>query len=115
MADGGVNGSGLSPALAAYGRAIERAPQAAPAAEPQSPTLGSAVAPGFAAVLEGTLAGAVAAGREGEAAAVGGIAGRLGPQDVVQAVTAAELSLQTVIAVRDRLVAAYQEILRMPI
>lgn len=35
--------------------------------------------------------------------------------DVVQAVTAAELTLQTVVAVRDRLVSAYQEIMRMPI
>jgi flagellar hook-basal body complex protein FliE len=111
MADGGVTGSGLSPALAAYGRAVERARAAA---APPSPAEGS-VAPSFAAVLEGTLAGAVAAGREGEAAAVGGIAGRVGPQEVVQAVTAAELSLQAVVAVRDRLIAAYQEILRMPI
>lgn len=35
--------------------------------------------------------------------------------DVVQAVTAAELTLQTVVAVRDRMVSAYQEIMRMPI
>jgi flagellar hook-basal body complex protein FliE len=35
--------------------------------------------------------------------------------DVVQAVTSAELTLQTVVAVRDRLIAAYQEIMRMPI
>ena len=34
--------------------------------------------------------------------------------DVVQAVTAAELTLQTVVSVRDRLVSAYQEIMRMP-
>ncbi len=35
--------------------------------------------------------------------------------DVVQAVTAAELTLQTVVSVRDRLISAYQEIMRMPI
>ncbi len=35
--------------------------------------------------------------------------------DVVQAVTSAEVTLQTVVAIRDRLVSAYQEILRMPI
>lgn len=35
--------------------------------------------------------------------------------DVVEAVTSAELTLQTVVAVRDRLVAAYQDIMRMPI
>jgi flagellar hook-basal body complex protein FliE len=35
--------------------------------------------------------------------------------DVVTAVSAAELTLETVIAVRDEVVRAYQEILRMPI
>jgi flagellar hook-basal body complex protein FliE len=35
--------------------------------------------------------------------------------DVVTAVTNAELTLQTVVSVRDRLISAYQEIMRMPI
>jgi len=35
--------------------------------------------------------------------------------DVVEAVTAAELTLQTVVALRDRLLNAYQEIMRLPI
>lgn len=35
--------------------------------------------------------------------------------DVVTAVSAAELSLETVVAVRDEVVRAYQEILKMPI
>ena len=36
-------------------------------------------------------------------------------QDVVEAVTEAELSLQKMTAVRDRVISAYQEIMRMPI
>jgi len=35
--------------------------------------------------------------------------------DVVTAVSAAEASLETVIAVRDQVIQAYQEIMRMPI
>jgi len=35
--------------------------------------------------------------------------------DVVTAVNAAEVTLETVVAVRDRMVQAYQEIMRMPI
>ncbi len=35
--------------------------------------------------------------------------------DVVTAIAAAETQLQTVIAVRDQVISAYQEILRMPI
>jgi flagellar hook-basal body complex protein FliE len=33
---------------------------------------------------------------------------------VVEAVNAAEITLQTVVAVRDRIITAYQEIMRMP-
>jgi flagellar hook-basal body complex protein FliE len=35
--------------------------------------------------------------------------------DVVTAISSAEASLETVLAVRDQVIAAYQEILRMPI
>ncbi len=35
--------------------------------------------------------------------------------EVVQAVTRAELALQTTTAIRDRVVSAYQDIMRMPI
>jgi flagellar hook-basal body complex protein FliE len=35
--------------------------------------------------------------------------------EVVQAVTSAEVTLQTVVSIRDRLVSAFQEIMRMPI
>ena len=36
-------------------------------------------------------------------------------QDVIRAISAAELNLQTMVTVRDRAVEAYQEIIRMPI
>ena len=35
--------------------------------------------------------------------------------DIVTAVTNAEVALETAVAVRDRVIAAYQEIIRMPI
>lgn len=35
--------------------------------------------------------------------------------DVVQAVTNAEMTLQTVVTMRDRMMSAYQEIMRMPV
>ncbi|WP_323762792.1 flagellar hook-basal body complex protein FliE [Maricaulis sp.] len=44
-----------------------------------------------------------------------GAAGEAELIDVVTAVSAAEISLETVVAVRDEVVKAYQEILRMPI
>jgi flagellar hook-basal body complex protein FliE len=42
-------------------------------------------------------------------------AGQANIVDVVTAIAAAETQLQTVIAVRDQVISAYQEILRMPI
>ena len=51
----------------------------------------------------------------GEKTQAQAITGEADLADVVQAVTSAELSLQTVVAVRDRMINAYQEIMRMPI
>lgn len=93
-----------APALAAHARAAERA------AGDDEPPVQS-----FGAVLEQTLAEAVAANRRGEEAATQAAQGAAGLQDVIEAVHAAELSLQSVVAVRDRVIAAYQEIMRMPI
>ncbi len=53
--------------------------------------------------------------KAGEKMQAQAITGEADLADVVQAVTSAELSLQTVVAVRDRMINAYQEIMRMPI
>lgn len=50
-----------------------------------------------------------------EAQALQVAAGQADIVDVVTAIAAAETQLQTVIAVRDQVIQAYQEILRMPI
>ena len=74
-----------------------------------------AAMPSFEALVAQTLEDAAATGRAGETATVQALGGQASLQDVVQAVNAAEISLQTVVAVRDRMIAAYQEIMRMPI
>ena len=53
--------------------------------------------------------------KTGEASAIEGINGQRSVQQVVDAVLNAEEALQTAIAVRDKLVGAYQEISRMAI
>jgi flagellar hook-basal body complex protein FliE len=53
--------------------------------------------------------------RAGEAAASQGAAGQGDVVQVVNAVTAAELTLETVVAIRDRVISAYQDIMKMPI
>ncbi len=51
----------------------------------------------------------------GEKATADAVIGKAELTDVVEAMTQAELTLQTVTAVRDRMLNAYQEIMRMPI
>lgn len=103
----------MSQAIAAYGAAARRpAVPAAPA--PPAGTSGAAPA-SFGAALREELAGTVADLRRGEAATVAGATGKSSIQEVVEAVSQAELGLQKLAAVRDRAISAYQEILRMPI
>jgi flagellar hook-basal body complex protein FliE len=53
--------------------------------------------------------------RSAEATAIEGVRGKASVQSVVDAILAAERSLQTAIAVRDKAVGAYQEISKMAI
>lgn len=51
----------------------------------------------------------------GETMQARGITGQADITQVVQAVTNSELTLQTIVALRDRMVSAYKEIMSMPI
>ncbi len=53
--------------------------------------------------------------RTSESTVTAGLAGRADPQAVVEALAATEMAVQTAVAVRDKVVEAYQEILRMPV
>ena len=70
---------------------------------------------GFGATLQRALGGAVDASNAADAKAMQAIAGQGSITDVVTAVSKAELALQTTMAVRDRVVQAYQDIMKMPI
>jgi flagellar hook-basal body complex protein FliE len=71
--------------------------------------------PSFSSVLAGVAAGAVDNLKAGETAAISGINGGMPVQRVVESVMSAEQALQTAIAVRDKLVSAYQDVTRMAI
>ncbi len=70
---------------------------------------------GFGDMLQSALKGVVDQGHEADRQSMAAISGHANLLDVVSAVSKAELSLQTTIAVRDRVVQAYQDIMRMPI
>jgi flagellar hook-basal body complex protein FliE len=69
----------------------------------------------FAGMVNDSLKTAIEAGRSAEALSGQAIAGKADLTEVVTAVANAEVTLQTVLAVRDKMVQAYQDILRMPI
>ena len=66
-------------------------------------------------ILKNTLGEAVSASRNAETQMQNQVQGRADLVDVVTAISSAESSLETVIAVRDQVISAYQEIMRMPI
>lgn len=70
---------------------------------------------GFGDVLKSAMTDAMAASKNAERQMAAQVAGKTELIDVVTAISAAEASLETVIAVRDQVISAYQEIMRMPI
>jgi flagellar hook-basal body complex protein FliE len=69
----------------------------------------------FSDFLSGAVKDSISTIRQGEQAAQAQVAGNANIVDVVNSVNSAELSLDTMVAVRDKVVAAYQSILNMPI
>lgn len=53
--------------------------------------------------------------RSGEEAAMSGMLGGADPHALVQALAKTELAVETAVTVRDKVVEAYQEVLRMPV
>jgi flagellar hook-basal body complex protein FliE len=80
-------------------------------------TAAPAAAPGasFSDFLSGAVKDSINAIGQGEQAATAQATGKANIVDVVNSVNAAELTLDTVVAVRDKVVAAYQSIMNMPI
>ena len=71
--------------------------------------------PSFDQALAQVVGSAINTLQTGEAVAIQGVEGAVGPMKVVELVMAAQRSLQTVLAIRDKAVSAYQEIARMAI
>jgi len=77
----------------------------------------SAGVPGqdFASFVKDAAKDALGTMQTGEQMSMKGIAGEADLTDVVQAVNSADITLRTIVTLRDRMVQAYQEIIRMPI
>nr|WP_321984382.1 flagellar hook-basal body complex protein FliE [uncultured Lichenicoccus sp.] len=70
---------------------------------------------GFGATLEQAMHQVVESGHEADLKSAQGIAGEASVTDVVTAVSRAQLALQSTVAIRDRVVQAYQDVMKMQI
>lgn len=69
----------------------------------------------FGQMVQNAVENVVDRGRAADEKAVGLVEGRADVVDVVTAVAETEVALETMVAVRDRVISAYEEIMRMPI
>jgi flagellar hook-basal body complex protein FliE len=69
----------------------------------------------FGSALTGALNNMVDLGHTADAKSIEAMGGHGNLTDVVMAVSKAEMALQTSVAVRDRVISAYQEIMRMSV
>jgi flagellar hook-basal body complex protein FliE len=82
---------------------------------PTAAAAGSSGGPSFGEILKSTMSDAVKASKHAESQMAAQVQGKADLVDVVTAVSSAESSLETVMAIRDQVINAYQEIMRMPI
>lgn len=105
---------GALDAAAAYGRALGVGKGLGGIGGDVGGTAGAASG-GFGAMVEQMVTDTATSMRQAEAASARQVAGKGDLIDVVTAIGAAETALDTVVAVRDRVVNAYSDIMRMQI
>jgi flagellar hook-basal body complex protein FliE len=71
--------------------------------------------PSFGELLRSTVSNVVEAGRKADTQAHAMASGKANVIDVVTAVAETEVAVEAMVAVRDRVISAYEEIMRMPI
>ncbi|MHA7777727.1 flagellar hook-basal body complex protein FliE [Roseibium sp. M-1] len=69
----------------------------------------------FSKMVQEAVGTVVDQGRVADTKAVGLVEGKADVVDVVTAIAETEVALETMVAVRDRVISAYEEIMRMPI
>lgn len=105
---------GMSSATAAYRDASRIAERILRETQAQSAPEATAQ-PSFSSLVGGALESAAATGYRSEAVATRALAGKADVTDLVTAVGNAEMALNTVVAIRDRAISAYQDIIKMAI
>ena len=76
---------------------------------------GESGGPSFGSILKDALGSVVDAGRKSDAQTVAMAQGKANVMDVVTAVAETDVAVSTLVSVRDRVIQAYEDILKMPI
>lgn len=84
-------------------------------ANPAAPVPQEAQAGGFNDMVKQALEAVTEQAKASDKAAMDAVSGKADIVDVVTAVAETELALETLVSVRDRVISAYEEIMRMPI
>jgi flagellar hook-basal body complex protein FliE len=71
--------------------------------------------PNFSSILKDVMANVTAAGQKSDVQAQAVATGKANMIDVVTAVAESETAVQALVSVRDKVIAAYEDILKMPI
>ncbi|MCH2546996.1 MAG: flagellar hook-basal body complex protein FliE [Alphaproteobacteria bacterium] len=108
-----VDVSSFSAAVNAYKNATKMGGESTP--DLNAGVAENAGKPGFDDLLTESLSSAKNTAYQSESMSAKALVGDAELHELVTSVTNAELTLNTVVAVRDRVVNAYQEILKMPI
>lgn len=97
----------------AYGNAAQLISQGA---KPQTNATASAgQGPDFAEMLANSIESLEATGRVSDQMALDMVNGKANVVDMVTAISETEMAIETMVTVRDRVISAYEEIMRMPI
>jgi flagellar hook-basal body complex protein FliE len=83
--------------------------------KPLASTAGEAGGADFSSLISKALETTADAGRKADTQTAAVAAGRSDLVDVVTAVAESEAAIETLVAVRDKVIAAYEEIMRMPV
>jgi flagellar hook-basal body complex protein FliE len=102
-------------AAGAYARLASLTDPTAALAKPAGPIDPAADGQSFGAVLKDALRSVAEAGRNSDAQSQALATGKANIVDVATAVAETETAIDTVVAVRDKVVAAYQQIMQMQI
>jgi len=86
-----------------------------PATQPQANPGGAAGTGGAGQAFARIAEDFAATMQKGDATATAAMTGRADSHSLVQALAQSELAIETAVAVRNKVVEAYQEILRMPV